>query len=85
MSKENSIAVLLLSCPDKKGIVSRISHFIFERGGNITELDEHVDPYEDLFFTRIAWEMENFTIPAEELDEAFAPLAKELIVAEFSP
>jgi len=77
MSPENSTAVLLLSCPDKKGIVSRISHFIFERGGNITELDEHVDPYEELFFTRIAWEMDNFTLPPDKVEEAFEPLAEE--------
>ena len=70
-------AILLLSCPDRVGLVARISHFIFERGGNIVDLDEHVDIDAKLFFIRIAWDMQNFSIPADELGEAFAPLAKE--------
>jgi formyltetrahydrofolate deformylase len=70
-------AILLLSCKDRVGLVSRISHFIFERGGNIFDLDEHVDPVEKIFFIRVSWDMTHFSIPAEELEEAFRPLAKE--------
>jgi len=70
-------AILLLSCPDRTGLVARISHFIFERGGNILDLDEHVDTYEQTFFVRVAWSMENFSIPPSELEETFTPLAKE--------
>lgn len=70
-------AVLLLTCPDRVGLVSRLSHFIFERGGNITDLDEHVDPDEHVFSIRIAWDMNNFTILPSDLFEAFQPLAKE--------
>ena len=70
-------AILLLSCPDQRGLVSRISHFIYERGGNILDLDEHVDPEDHLFFIRVAWNMDKFTIPADQLAEAFFPLGKE--------
>lgn len=77
MSAENLTAILLLSCPDRIGLVSRISHFVFERGGNILDLDEHVDVDEKYFFARIAWDMKNFSIPASEIAAAFAPLAKE--------
>ena len=77
MNKKNLTAVLLLSCPDRMGLVSRISHFIFERGGNIMSLSEHVDRESDLFSIRIAWSMENFTIPADQVGEAFKPLARE--------
>ncbi|MDH3933869.1 MAG: formyltetrahydrofolate deformylase, partial [Gammaproteobacteria bacterium] len=35
MADTKLTALLLLSCPDNVGLVSRISHFIFERGGNI--------------------------------------------------
>jgi formyltetrahydrofolate deformylase len=70
-------AILLLSCPDRVGLVSRISHFIFERGGNILDLDEHVDPLEKDFSIRVAWDMNNFSISAEELNEAMVPLMKE--------
>lgn len=50
MGKEFS-TVLLLSSKDRKGLVSRLSNFVFERGGNILDLDEHVDT--------IAWYQNN--------------------------
>ena len=73
----NKTAILLLSCPDRLGLVSRISHFIFERGGNIVSLKEHVDKETNAFFIRVVWTTENFSIPPSEFSEAFAPLAKE--------
>jgi len=75
---ENKLtALLLLSCPDNVGLVSRISHFIFERGGNILDLDEHVEQDDKRFSLRIAWDMKNFSSPPSELDDAFTPLARE--------
>jgi formyltetrahydrofolate deformylase len=71
------IVVLLFSCPDRMGLVSRISHFVFERGGNILDLDEHVDVDGKYFFARIAWDMKNFSIPESEIADALIPLAKE--------
>lgn len=77
MDEKDLNAVLLLSCPDRKGLVSRISHFVFERGGNILDLDQHVDIEGKFFFARVYWDMKNFSIPKPEVAEAFAPLAKE--------
>jgi len=77
VDENNLTAIMLLSCMDRRGLVSRISHFVFERGGNILDLDEHVDVDEKHFFLRIAWDMKNFSIPASEIVEAFTPLAKE--------
>jgi formyltetrahydrofolate deformylase len=77
LASEKLTALLLLSCPDNVGLVSRISHFIFERGGNILDLDEHVEPDEKVFSLRIAWDMSNFTISPADLDDAFTPLARE--------
>jgi len=75
---ENKLtALLLLSCPDQIGLVSRISHFIFERGGNILDLDEHVEADEKIFSLRIAWDMSHFSISPDAIDAAFAPLASE--------
>ena len=77
MTDKNIIATLLFSCPDRVGLVSRISHFVFERGGNILDLDEHVDPDEQRFFIRVAWDLKNFSIPASDLEIAFSPLGNE--------
>lgn len=75
--KSDLTATLLLSCTDRKGLVSRISHFLFERNGNILDLDEHVVQDEKRFFLRICWDMKEFTLSPQETLEAFAPLAKE--------
>jgi len=69
--------VLLLSCPDRIGLVARIAHFIYERGGNILDLDEHVDVEEHHFFLRVSWSLDRFSIPAADLEAAFDPLARE--------
>lgn len=71
-------AVLLLSCPDQKGLVARISKYIAEHGGNIIDLDEHVDSDEKLFAIRVAWEMENFSIPANDLESTIFKLTEEI-------
>jgi len=74
---KNLTAILLLSCPDRRGLVARISHFIFERGGNIIDLDEHVDSQEGQFFLRVAWDMKEFSVTPDDLEDAFLPMAKE--------
>ena len=75
MDEINQTVTLLLSCPDRRGLVSRLSNFVFERNGNILDLDEHVDG--NYFFVRISWDMKSFSIPRSEIAEAFSPLAKE--------
>ncbi len=70
-------AVLLWSCPDRKGLVAKISQFLFERGGNVIDLDEHVDRSDNTFFLRVAWDMRGFSVPPDKLNDAVAPLAKE--------
>ena len=74
MTQNNLVATMLLSCPDQRGLVSRISQFIFERGGNIIDLDEHVDEIDRVFFLRVAWDMSEFTVPAAKLEKEFQPL-----------
>ena len=68
-------AVLLLSCPDKKGIVAGVSSFIFRNGGNIVHADQHTSTGSKTFFMRIEWELNGFRIPRREIGAAIAPLA----------
>ncbi len=75
--KTNQTAVLLFSSRDRVGLVSRISRFISEHGGNIVDLDEHVDVAERIFFVRLVWDTTRFSVPAAEAEAAFAPLARE--------
>ncbi len=68
-------AILLLSCPDKKGIVAGVSNFIFKNGGNIVHADQHTSVGSKTFFMRIEWELNGFRIPRREIGAAIAPLA----------
>ncbi len=76
MSENNANAFLLFTCPDQNGIVAKITQFIYENNGNIIDLDEHVNQNQKFFSLRVVWNMSNSKIPASQLHEAFAPLAK---------
>jgi formyltetrahydrofolate deformylase len=69
-------AVLLIDCPDRKGLVARVSGLLFERGANILHADQHIDRELGLFFMRVEWELEGFDL--ESFRAAFAALAAEL-------
>ncbi len=67
-------AILLIHCEDKTGIIASVSEFIFNNNGNITYLDQHVDSSENVFFMRIEWGLEGFSIPQEKIGEYFGIL-----------
>ncbi len=68
-------AILLLTCPDQRGIVASVSNFIFQHNGNIVHAAQHTTETSKIFFMRIEWELEGFNIPRDEIGLAFAPLA----------
>lgn len=67
-------AILRMHCPDKPGIIAVITDFITTNGGNIVYLDQYVDRTEGVFFMRVEWELDNFLIPADKIDEYFRTL-----------
>lgn len=69
-------AILLISCPDQRGITAAVTGFIFQHNGNILHADQHIDEQANTFFMRVEWSLEGFSIPNEQLVGAFAPLAK---------
>lgn len=64
-------AILLIHCTDRKGLISTITHFLFEHNGNIVDLDEHVEKEEGVFFMRVEWELDAFDIPRDQIHAAF--------------
>jgi len=48
-------AVLLIDCPDRKGLVARVSGLLLEHGANILHADQHQDHDLGLFFMRVEW------------------------------
>ena len=71
-------AILLLTCPDQKGVVAKLSQFVYERGGNIVHADQHSDPEAGLFLTRIEWELEGFDLKPDEIAPALKRIADTL-------
>ena len=62
-------AILLLHCPDQQGIITEVTKFITDNMGNIVYLDQYVDRVDEVFFMRIEWELDNFLIPREKINE----------------
>ena len=82
-------AVLLIDCPDRKGLVARVSGLLYERGANILHADQHQDHDLGLFFMRVEFALDGpassngeaegrETFDLEGFKAAFAPLAAEL-------
>jgi formyltetrahydrofolate deformylase len=70
-------AILLVSCPDRKGIVATIADFIFRYQGNILFNDEHGDAESNLFLTRVEFDAADFDFDLAEFPERFAPIARD--------
>jgi len=71
-------AVLLVSCPDQKGLVAKIANFIYANGGNVIHADQHTDAAAGLFLMRVEWELEGFNLPQEVIAPAFQAIAQPL-------
>ena len=65
---------LLLHCPDKPGILAEVTDFITVNKGNIIYLDQYVDHVENIFFMRIEWELKDFLVPQEKIEDYFRTL-----------
>lgn len=63
-----------MHCPDQPGIIAVITEFINTNGGNILYLDQYVDKENGVFYMRVEWDLENFIIPAEKINDYFNTL-----------
>ena len=68
-------AILLISCPDQKGITASVTNFVFEHNGNIIHADQHIDKQSNTFFMRIEWSLDGFDIKRETIGEQFTAIA----------
>ncbi len=69
-------AILLITCPDQKGLVATIADFVFRHGGNILHADEHGDETSNLFLMRVEFDPAQFDIDLANFTKHFAPIAK---------
>ena len=68
-------AILLISCPDSKGITAAVTGFIATYNGNIIHADQHIDENSNTFFMRIEWSLESFGIQREKIADMFGAIA----------
>ncbi|HEX4881306.1 MAG TPA: formyltetrahydrofolate deformylase [Porticoccaceae bacterium] len=66
---------LILSCPDRVGIVAAVSSFFAAEGGLITEANHYRDPESEWFFARQVIAANSLPYGVQELRQRFAPLA----------
>jgi formyltetrahydrofolate deformylase len=69
-------ATLLIHSPDQPGLVRHVADFIWENGGNILDLEQHVDHDAQNFFMRVEWELSGFRIPREDIPRVFHYVAE---------
>jgi formyltetrahydrofolate deformylase len=69
-------SILLLSCPDQKGVVAAIAEFVFRHGGNILHADEHGDDESNLFLMRVEFDAAEFDIDFRDFTRHFSPVAE---------
>ncbi len=77
MAEENS-AILLIDCPDRKGLVAAIADFLYAHGGNILHADQHKDKQLGQFFMRVEWEQKDFDLDPAQFLREFEPVAARL-------
>lgn len=66
-------ARLLITCPDRPGIVASVSNFLYSHGANITALDQHsTDPEGGNFFMRLEFQTPHLNISKAGLEKSFA-------------
>ena len=68
-------AILLVSCPDQRGLTASIAEFIYRANGNILHADEHQDHERNVFLMRVEWDLEGFSIDMRDFAKLFQPIA----------
>ncbi len=72
------MTLLKLACPDRVGLLARLTAFIAFHGGNLLEVHQFTDPINGWFFTRMAIDSGTLALDTAALRKAFTPLAAEL-------
>jgi formyltetrahydrofolate deformylase len=69
-------ARMLISCPDRPGIVAAVSHFLHEHGANIVQSDQYtMDPEGGMFFIRFEFDLNDMERELPILQEDFVRVA----------
>jgi formyltetrahydrofolate deformylase len=70
-------AVLLVACPDRRGIVAALASFVASHGGNIVDLQQHTDHTDRSFFQRVEFELDGLRLARDEIAAVAAPVLEQ--------
>src|SRR5688572_17081487 len=72
---EQQTAVLLVSCPDRRGIVAALAQVLHGHGANILDADQHTDPVAGEFFQRIRFDLTELFTDRVSLERGIGEVA----------
>jgi len=68
-------AVLLVQCPDRKGLDATIAEFIYRYDGYILHFKQHQAREERYYDARVEWDLDEFRLSLNDFDTVFGPVA----------
>ena len=68
-------AILLVQCPDRKGLDATIAEFIYRYDGNILHFEQHQAGEERYYLARVEWDLSEFRLHLKDFAGAFGPIA----------
>src|ERR1700752_939215 len=72
----DDVGRLVITCPDRPGIVAAVSQFLFRNGANITESQQYsTDPFGGTFFLRLEFHADGLDHLAAGLERRVSVLA----------
>lgn len=72
----NKTGILLIDCPDRKGIVAAAGDFLYRHNANILHADQHQDAERQLFLMRVEWDLAGFDLSIDDCVRQFTPIAE---------
>jgi len=75
---EHPSIIFKIVCPDRPGLVSLLTSWISNYGGNIKHSDHHTDQDAGLFLSRIEWNSKNAFFNRDEIYNEFQKIADEV-------
>jgi formyltetrahydrofolate deformylase len=68
--------ILLIDCPDRKGIAAAVADFLYQHNANILHADQHKDVERDLFLMRVEWDLAALDLSLDDCARQFAAIAE---------
>ncbi len=80
-SRNPNTARLLISCPDRPGVVAAVSQFLYAHGANVLGSSQHsTDPRGGTFFMRMVFYLEDLDVTRPQFERAF----QEVVASKFA-